>query len=98
MTAIPLGNRVLVARLEAEEKTQGGIIIPDSAKDEKPAQGKIIAVGEGETTEDGKTKPITSVKVGDTVLFAKWGGNEIKVDGEDLLIINTSDLLAKITG
>lgn len=88
----PLHNNVLVERVEAETKTAGGIIIPDAAK-EKPSEGKIIAVGSGTKDENGKTIPL-DVKVGDKVLFAKWGGTEIKIDGKDLLIIKESDILA----
>ncbi|MPT47321.1 MAG: co-chaperone GroES [Sphingobium sp.] len=87
----PLHDRVLVRRVEAEEKTAGGIIIPDSAK-EKPAEGEIVAVGTGAKNEDGKVTPL-DVKVGDRVLFGKWSGTEIKVDGEDLLIMKESDIL-----
>ena len=87
----PLHDRVLVRRVEAEEKTAGGIIIPDSAK-EKPAEGEIVAVGSGTKAEDGKVTPL-DVKVGDRVLFGKWSGTEVKVDGEDLLIMKESDIL-----
>jgi chaperonin GroES len=88
----PLHNNVLVERVEAETKTAGGIIIPDTAK-EKPSEGKIIAVGNGSKDENGKVIPL-DVKVGDKVLFAKWGGTEIKIDGKDLLIMKESDILA----
>ncbi len=87
----PLGDRVLVQRLDGEEKSAGGIIIPDSAK-EKPQQGKIIAVGNGKTFENGTTKPL-DVKVGDKVLFSKYSGNEIKLDGEEFLIVREDDIL-----
>ncbi|MBT3361660.1 MAG: co-chaperone GroES [Rhodospirillales bacterium] len=87
----PLHDRVLVRRVESDEKTAGGIIIPDSAK-EKPMEGEIIAVGSGARSEDGKVVPL-DVKAGDTVLFGKWSGTEVKVDGEDLLIMKESDLL-----
>ena len=87
----PLHDRVLVRRVEAEEKTAGGIIIPDSAK-EKPAEGEIVAVGTGTKAEDGKVTPL-DVKVGDRILFGKWSGTEVKVDGEDLLIMKESDIL-----
>ena len=90
----PLHDRVLVRRVEAEEKTAGGIIIPDSAK-EKPAEGEIVAVGEGTRDEDGDRIPL-DVKVGDRVLFGKWSGTEVKVDGEDLLIMKESDILGVI--
>ena len=87
----PLHDRVVVRRIDAEEKTAGGIIIPDNAK-EKPAEGEVIAVGEGAYNEDGdRIKP--DVKTGDRVLFGKWSGTEIKVDGEDLLIMKESDIL-----
>ena len=88
----PLHNNVLVERLEAETKTAGGIIIPDTAK-EKPQEGKIIAVGNGSKDDNGKAIAL-DVKVGDKVLFAKWGGTEIKVGGKDLLIMKESDILA----
>jgi len=90
----PLHDRVLVRRVEAEEKTAGGIIIPDSAK-EKPAEGEIVAVGNGSKGEDGKVTPL-DVKAGDRVLFGKWSGTEVKVDGEDLLIMKESDILGVI--
>ena len=90
----PLHDRVLVRRVEAEEKTAGGIIIPDSAK-EKPAEGEIVAVGTGAKNEEGKVTPL-DVNVGDRVLFGKWSGTEIKVDGEDLLIMKESDILGII--
>jgi len=91
----PLHDRVLVRRLEAEEKTAGGIIIPDSAK-EKPSEGEIVAVGSGARAEDGKVTPL-DVKAGDRVLFGKWSGTEVKVDGEDLLIMKEGDLLGVIS-
>ncbi|MET0587232.1 MAG: co-chaperone GroES [Novosphingobium sp.] len=94
MTFRPLHDRVLVERVEAEEKTAGGIIIPDSAK-EKPAEGKIVAVGSGARSEDGKITPL-DVKEGDRVLFGKWSGTEVKVDGKDLLIMKESDILGII--
>ena len=87
----PLHDRVVVERITAEEKTAGGIIIPDTAK-EKPQQGKIIAVGPGGRDENGKLIPI-DVKAGDLVLFGKWSGTEVKIDGEDLLIMKESDIL-----
>jgi len=91
MTFRPLHDRVLVRRVEAEEKTVGGIIIPDSAK-EKPAEGEIVAVGSGTRADDGKITPL-DVKAGDRVLFGKWSGTEVKVGGEDLLIMKESDIL-----
>src|SRR5690606_16485465 len=90
----PLHDRVLVRRIEAEEKTAGGIIIPDNAK-EKPSEGEVIAVGEGAYNEDGdRIKP--DVKAGDRVLFGKWSGTEVKLDGEDLLIMKESDIMGII--
>lgn len=94
MTFRPLHDRVLVRRVEAEEKTAGGIIIPDSAK-EKPAEGEIVAVGTGSRAENGAITPL-DVKVGDRVLFGKWSGTEVKVSGEDLLIMKESDILGVI--
>jgi chaperonin GroES len=94
MSFRPLHDRVLVRRVEAEEKTAGGIIIPDSAK-EKPAEGEIVAVGTGARSDDGKITPL-DVKAGDRVLFGKWSGTEVKVDGEDLLIMKESDILGII--
>ncbi|ARU16742.1 co-chaperone GroES [Croceicoccus marinus] len=90
----PLHDRVLVRRIEAEEKTAGGIIIPDSAK-EKPSEGEIVSVGSGARSENGTVTPL-DVKAGDRVLFGKWSGTEVKVDGEDLLIMKESDLLGII--
>ena len=90
----PLHDRVLVRRVEAEEKTAGGIIIPDSAK-ENPAEGEIVAAGSGARAEDGKITPL-DVQVGDRVLFGKWSGTEVKGDGEDLLIMKESDILGVI--
>lgn len=90
----PLHDRVVVRRLEEDTKTAGGIIIPDTAK-EKPQQGKIIAVGPGSRDETGKLTPL-DVKSGDTVLFGKWSGTEVKIDGEDLLIMKESDILGVI--
>ncbi|MFC3213313.1 MULTISPECIES: co-chaperone GroES [Novosphingobium] len=94
MTFRPLHDRVLVRRVEAEEKTAGGIIIPDSAK-EKPAEGEIVSVGTGARAENGTVTPL-DVKVGDRVLFGKWSGTEVKVGGEDLLIMKESDILGVI--
>ena len=90
----PLHDRVLVRRIEAEEKTAGGIIIPDSAK-EKPSEGEIVAVGSGTKAEDGKITPL-DVKSGDRVLFGKWSGTEVKLDGEDLLIMKESDIMGVV--
>ena len=87
----PLHDRVLVRRVEAEEKTAGGIIIPDTAK-EKPQEGEVVAAGTGLTAEDGKVTPL-DVKAGDRILFGKWSGTEVKVNGEDLLIMKESDIL-----
>ena len=91
----PLHDRVLVRRLEAEEKTAGGIIIPDTAK-EKPQEGEVIAVGEGAYNEDGDRIPL-DVKAGDKILFGKWSGTEVKVDGEDLIIMKESDVLGVLS-
>jgi len=87
----PLGDRVLVKRVEEEEKTRGGIIIPDTAK-EKPQEGEVIAVGPGARDESGKLQAL-DVKVGDRILFGKWSGTEVKLDGKDLLIMKESDIL-----
>jgi chaperonin GroES len=92
----PLHDRVVVKRIDAEEKTAGGIIIPDTAK-EKPSQGEVIAVGPGGRDESGKLIPI-DLKVGDTVLFGKWSGTEVKIDGQDLLIMKESDIMGVIEG
>jgi chaperonin GroES len=90
----PLHDRVVVRRIEAEEKTAGGIIIPDTAK-EKPQEGEIVAVGPGARDENGKVQPL-DVKAGDRVLFGKWSGTEVKVNGEDLLIMKESDIMGVI--
>jgi chaperonin GroES len=90
----PLHDRVLVRRLEEETKTAGGIIIPDTAK-EKPSQGKVLAVGPGARGEDGKIVPL-DVKKGDKILFGKWSGSEVRVEGEDLLIMKESDIMGII--
>ncbi len=90
----PLHDRVLVRRLEEDEKTAGGIIIPDTAK-EKPMQGEVLAVGDGARNEDGSVTPL-DVRVGDRVLFGKWSGTEVKIDGEDLLIMKESDIMGVI--
>jgi len=87
----PLHDRIVVRRIDAEEKTAGGIIIPDTAK-EKPQQGEVIAVGPGARNEQGQLVPL-DVQVGDTVLFGKWSGTEVKIDGEDLLIMKESDIM-----
>ena len=87
----PLQDRVLVRRIEQEEKTLGGIIIPDTAK-EKPMEGEVIAAGPGARGDDGKLNPL-DVKVGDRVLFGKWSGTEIKFDGEDLVVMKESDIM-----
>src|SRR4030042_2194876 len=92
----PLQDRVIVKRLEEEEKTKGGIIIPDTAK-EKPQEGKVIAVGKGKVTEDGKVIPL-DVKVGDKILFGKYSGTEIKIGGEEHLIMREEDILGVIEG
>ena len=90
----PLHDRVLVRRIEAEEKTTGGIIIPDSAK-EKPQEGEVISVGSGIRSDEGKVTPL-DVKSGDRILFGKWSGTEVKVDGEDLIIMKESDILGVV--
>ena len=90
----PLHDRVLVRRIEADEKSAGGIIIPDTAK-EKPQEGEIVAVGTGTKAEDGKVTPL-DVKAGDRVLFGKWSGTEVRVDGEELLIMKESDIMGVI--
>ena len=87
----PLHDRVVVRRIEAQEKTKGGIIIPDTVQ-EKPQEGEVIAVGPGGRDESGKLTPI-DVKAGDTVLFGKWSGTEVKIEGEDLLIMKESDIM-----
>ena len=94
MTFRPLHDRVAIRRLEGVERTKGGIIIPDNAK-EKPQQGEVIAIGPGKRDENGKLVP-TSVEVGDTVLFGKWSGSEVKIDGQDLLIMNESDIMGVV--
>ena len=87
----PLHDRVLVQRVESEEKTAGGIIIPDTAK-EKPMQGKVVAVGSGSRDEQGKVQPL-DVKEGDSILFGKWSGTEVKLDGTEYLIMKESDIM-----
>ena len=96
MTFRPLHDRVVVRRIEADEKTSGGIIIPDTAQ-EKPMQGQIVAVGPGGRDEAGKLVAL-DVKAGDVVLFGKWSGTEVKIDGEDLLIMKESDIMGVIEG
>ncbi len=92
MAVQPLGDRILVKALEAEEKTKGGIILPDTAK-EKPQEGKVVAVGKGKLLEDGTVKSL-EVKVGDAILYGKYSGTEINHNGEDLLILKEDDVLA----
>jgi chaperonin GroES len=92
----PLHDRVVVRRLEGEDRTAGGIIIPDTAK-EKPQEGEIIAVGAGARDESGKVVPL-DVKTGDRILFGKWSGTEVKIDGQDLLIMKESDIMGVIEG
>jgi chaperonin GroES len=94
MTFRPLGDRVLVRRVEEEERSKGGIIIPDTAK-EKPQEGEVVAVGPGARDEDGKPVPL-DVAVGDRILFGKWSGTEVKIDGEELLIMKESDILGVV--
>ena len=92
----PLHDRVIVKRLEEERTSPGGIVIPDSAA-EKPSQGKVIAIGKGKILEDGSVRAL-DVKVGDKILFGKYSGNEVKVDGEDLLVMREEDIMAIIEG
>jgi chaperonin GroES len=92
----PLHDRVVVRRIEESDRTKGGIIIPDTAK-EKPQQGEVVAVGPGAPDEKGKVQPL-DVKPGDRVLFGKWSGTEVKLDGEDLLIMKESDILGVLEG
>ena len=94
MKLSPIGDKVLVKRLEAEEKTKGGIVLPDTAK-EKPKEGKVLAVGEGRLSKDGKRTPFT-VKKNDRIIFASYSGTEIKVEGEEYLIMSEDDILAVI--
>jgi chaperonin GroES len=94
MQFTPLHDRVLVRRVEGEEKTKGGLIIPDTAK-EKPSEGEVIAVGEGARKDSGELIPM-AVKAGDRILFGKWSGTEVKIEGEDLLIMKESDILGII--
>lgn len=88
----PLGDRILIKRIEAEQKTAGGILIPDNAK-EKPAEGTVIAVGSGKTLDDGKVAKMT-VKEGDIVLFGKWSGMEVKLDGEERILLKEDEVMA----
>ena len=92
----PLHDRVVVRRIEAEEKTAGGIIIPDTAK-EKPQEGEVVAVGPGARDENGKVAAL-DVKAGDRVLFGKWSGTEVRIDGQDLLIMKESDIMGVVAG
>jgi chaperonin GroES len=92
----PLHDRVVVRRIEADTKTKGGIIIPDTVK-EKPQEGEIVAVGPGARDENGKINPL-DVKAGDRVLFGKWSGTEVKIDGQDLLIMKESDIMGIVEG
>jgi len=96
MNIRPLGDRILVKRIQEEEKTKGGIIIPDTAK-EKPQEEKVVAVGKGKTTEDGKLLP-PDVKAGDRILFGKYAGSEIKLEGEEHLILREDDILGILEG
>jgi chaperonin GroES len=90
----PMGDRLVVKPMQSEEKTKSGIYLPDTAK-EKPQEGKVIAVGPGRMTEDGKTRITPDVEVGDIVIYTKYGGSEIKLDGEEFIIMRESDILAK---
>ena len=92
----PLHDRVIVKRLESETKTAGGIVIPDSAA-EKPVQGKVVAVGKGKILEDGQVRPL-DVKIGDKILFGKYSGTEVKVDGDELVVMREEDVMAVIEG
>ncbi|MFA5148316.1 MAG: co-chaperone GroES [Candidatus Omnitrophota bacterium] len=92
MSVQPLGDRILVKPVDSEEKTRGGIILPDTAK-EKPSKGKVVAVGKGKLLDDGKVKEL-EVKVGDTILYGRYGGTEIKYKDEDMLILRESEVLA----
>ena len=95
MNLKPLGDRVIVKAIEEEETTASGIVLPDTAK-EKPQKGKVVAVGEGAWDEDGEKRKPLDVAEGDEVLYSKYGGTEIKVDGDDLLVLRESDVLAKV--
>jgi chaperonin GroES len=96
MNIRPLGDRILVKRIQEEEKTKGGIIIPDTAK-EKPQEGRVVAVGKGKMTEDGKLL-VPDVKAGDRILFGKYAGSEIKLEGEEHLILREDDILGVLEG
>ena len=96
MNLQPLEDRIVVRPNESEERTASGLVIPDTAK-EKPQQGEVLAVGEGRWDEDGEKRIPVDVKVGDTVVYSKYGGTEITIDGEDLLILNARDVLAVVT-
>ena len=93
----PLGDRLIVKAIEEEDMTASGIVLPDTAK-EKPQRGKVLAVGDGKWDDDGEKRIPLDVGEGDEVLYSKYGGTEIKVDGEDLLVLRESDVLAKVTG
>ena len=95
MTVIPLNDKILVERVEAEEKTAGGIVLPDTAR-EKPKQGKVLSTGEGRVLDNGKRQPF-QVKVGDKVLFTSYAGSEIKVDGKEYLVMSEEDILAVVS-
>jgi chaperonin GroES len=97
MNLKPLGDRLIVQAVEEEETTASGIVLPDTAK-EKPQRGKVLAVGDGKLAEDNGQRIPLDVSEGDEVLYSKYGGTEIKVDGEDLLVLRESDVLAKVTG
>ena len=92
----PLHDRVLVRRIESEDKSRGGIIIPDTAK-EKPIEGEVVAIGSGARDENGKIQPL-DVKVGDRILFGKWSGTEVKVEGDDFVVMKESDIMGVIEG
>lgn len=94
MKVVPLGNRLLIQRLEAEDKTKGGIVLPETAK-EKPKEGKVISVGKGKVSDEGKVIPI-SVKEGEKILFQSYAGTEIKIEGEEYIILSEDDVLAVI--
>ncbi len=97
MNLKPLGDRLIVQILEEEETTASGIVLPDTAK-EKPQRGKVVAVGDGKPSEDGKDRVPVDVTEGDEVLYSKYGGTDIVVEGEDLLVLREADVLAKVTG
>jgi len=94
MKVVPLGDKVLVKRLDSEEKTAGGIILPDTAK-EKPKEGKVVAVGDGKVMDDGKRVAL-QVKKGDRIIFSSYAGNEVKIDGDEYLIMSEEDILAVV--